>query len=297
MGEKKIYHVNVVNDAPSSTDEFGAHQRLADAISELIEVTDGGVSIGLEGGYGSGKSTIVNLVKEKFKDNSKQTVILFDAWAHQGDPLRRTFLEKSISHLIECGWINDEKWNKKREELAQRRKITDTRSIPRLGALGGMLAISVFLIPVGLALLNVSLKETVTGTNSLEWLVVVGTFITLLPLPLLLISIIGGFIANRRNDTQNSDTDVPDDDVPNSWALIAQKHVTDTRTETIENPNPTSVEFEEMFGSLMLEALDGHDRKLIIALDNLDRVRHTDALSILAAMQTFLQHSEHHQPR
>jgi|GEM_PF-4749452 len=102
----------------------------------------------------------------------------------------------------------------------------------------------------------------------------------------------------RRIKKQTTGIEVNKSDIDSQsiGALIAQKYIHDTDTETIETPNPTSVEFEDIFTQLMEDALNKENRQLIIALDNLDRVSANDAKAILSALQTFLQRSEHHPP-
>ena len=210
--------------------------------------------------------------------------------------MRRTFLENVIQHLADLDWIDKAQWEQTREELAQRRRITETRSIPRLGKLGSLLAFSVLLIPVGLALLNAGLRQTSSMTPpTFDWMMIAGISLTLIPVIIYSILVVPRLIGWCWRKLWGKPT--TSDDLISFGALIAQKHITDTRTETIENPNPTSVEFEEIFDKLMTEALDKHDRRLILSLDNLDRVTSTDALSILAALQTFLKYSDHNQPK
>lgn len=111
MPDNNLYSVNLLVDTPAIKDEFGTHERIAEAIASAIKSEDGGITIGLEGGWGSGKSTVINLVKKKISinENKNATIVLFDAWAHQGDPLRRTFLETVISHLQNEKWVDTEK--------------------------------------------------------------------------------------------------------------------------------------------------------------------------------------------
>ena len=56
-------------------------------------------------------------------------VFVFDAWAHEGDPLRRSFLEKLICFCKENKLVlNQEEWKDKLdEELAKRKETTHTR--------------------------------------------------------------------------------------------------------------------------------------------------------------------------
>ena len=95
-------------DEPAGADTLGgAHDRVATAIADLVRSDDGGKAIGLEGGWGSGKSTVVRLVTGKLTDDSTRSmrVAVFDAWAHQGDPLRRTFLQQLIECMQEARWV------------------------------------------------------------------------------------------------------------------------------------------------------------------------------------------------
>ena len=63
-----------------------------------------------------------------------------------------------------------------------------------------------------------------------------------------------------------------------------------------QTPDPTSVEFESMFRELLDEALKPQNHKLLIVVDNLDRVEPSDALSIWATLQTFLSYSDYQRP-
>ena len=97
----------LLDDAPSNIDAFGAHQRIANALSDLIQHEEGGKTIALTGSWGSGKSTVVRLLSSALSETSANEgtakVFVFDAWAHQGDPLRRTFLEHLIDFFVRAG--------------------------------------------------------------------------------------------------------------------------------------------------------------------------------------------------
>ena len=45
----------LVPDEPASVDEFGAHQRVAEAVASLVRTEPGGRVIALEGPWGAGK--------------------------------------------------------------------------------------------------------------------------------------------------------------------------------------------------------------------------------------------------
>ena len=79
-------------------------------------------------------------------------------------------------------------------------------------------------------------------------------------------------------------------------ALVTGQSSTESRTEVTQTPDPTSVEFESMFRDLLDDALKPQNHKLLIVVDNLDRVAPSDALSIWATLQTFLSYSDYQRP-
>ena len=109
-------------DTPAETDAFGSHERVARSIAEVVQTESGGKAIGLEGGWGAGKSTIVKLISQKLSHTreSAHEIAVFDMWSHQDDPLRRTFLESLITRVQGFGWVNKEKWDQRIAELARR---------------------------------------------------------------------------------------------------------------------------------------------------------------------------------
>lgn len=274
----------LLTDAPAQADSFGSHENIANAIVELIRVEDGGKTIGLEGGWGSGKSTVVNLVTQKLVESPDDLVIVFDTWAHQGDPLRRTFLETLISTIQSSRqtWVEKEVWDNKRDELAKRRQVEKKRSYPILKTWGKWLVILTLLVPFGLALLTAGLNKGVSISKGglFNWQFLIGSIITLAPF--LLYGISELIRLSRKNHIEKTDEDL--------FTLVFQKTVTDTITETISTPDPTSLEFESLFAELMRKTLSGVERRLVIVFDNLDRIDAKDALSILSTLQTFIEH-------
>lgn len=65
-------------------------------ILNLIKRENDGITIGLSGKWGSGKSTIINLLKNDVEASGLFTFFYFDAWSHESNPLRRIFLESLI---------------------------------------------------------------------------------------------------------------------------------------------------------------------------------------------------------
>ena len=67
-----------------------------ETLINIVKRCDTPFTIGLLGGWGSGKSSIVRTLQEKFNNDSdsKIKVFIYDAWKYSKDDLRRTFLLK-----------------------------------------------------------------------------------------------------------------------------------------------------------------------------------------------------------
>ena len=67
----------LLDDFPSDEDEFGAHRRVAEAIAEVVRTENGGRTIGLEGEWGAGKSTVVRLLNRELETDVNTAVWVF----------------------------------------------------------------------------------------------------------------------------------------------------------------------------------------------------------------------------
>lgn len=91
----------ILIDEPSGEDEFHGkgHQRTAEALARAITGFRGNDrAIGLDGPWGSGKSTVVEIARRKLeaegaKDGVSYHFFNFDIWQSQGSSFRRSFLE------------------------------------------------------------------------------------------------------------------------------------------------------------------------------------------------------------
>jgi hypothetical protein len=247
---------------------------LAAAVVDLIRSTDGGKAIGIEGGWGSGKTTVVKLVKSEIERDGNYTVVEFDAWAHEGDPLRRTFLETLIDHFTAIQWLHQEEWKDEKEIIRRRLEKRKTTTVPYLTWLGKLAILLVILVPVGTAMMNAALREPISfrldpGLGP-AWYFIGALVLSLAPaLPVVAaIAYVGlikpiylGLIRTlRRGPRRNgghaqggsAGTDLSQEQL---WAMFFNKSVSERRIETNETPNPTSIEFEETFCRIMESAL------------------------------------------
>jgi len=282
MVEVHKCHTVVVGDVPSPSDELGgAHDRLANALADMVTEGEGGYAIGLEGQWGAGKSTVIELLSRKLP----KTVFVFDAWAHQGDPLRRSFIEKLYEFFStnKKGNVGTQEWLDRMEELRKRLKRQTIRETPQFATIALVVVTLIILAPLGSNLLVLGLKEDVIP----PWVGIVGFGIVglVVAVPLVLL-ILTGFsrLFPRR---------LPKKKVDRLQAVFIKPSSSEIRSESNETPDPTSVEFEETFSDLMEDGLPKKDDRLVIVLDNLDRVAINDARSIWSTMRTFMGLGSH----
>ncbi len=298
MADSKRCRTQLLSDEPAVEDTFGGpHGRLASAIADLVRNEDGGKAIGLEGDWGAGKSTVVRLVARRLESTatSNTLVAVFDAWAHQGDPLRRTFLEKLVRQLQEVRWIHRDEWDERVERLAKRQREETQRVIPRLTGYGITFALSLLAIPTGSGLIAAGATSLTTAsaqTASADRLFWLGLVLVLAPVLVLVAAGVHRWLWRRGW----IGSEVPEDHSEGLPALVTGQSTTESRTSVTETHDPTSVEFETIFRKLCDNALAESDHRLVLTIDNLDRVAPENALAIWATLQTFLQYNEHERP-
>jgi len=96
-------------DEPTTEDKF-VHDKIAEKIAEFIANENNGTSIALKGKWGSGKSSVIEMLKQKDKDEKKYKVFIFDVWAELGHDFRQVFLLRFLD------WINNEKRKTRKKE-------------------------------------------------------------------------------------------------------------------------------------------------------------------------------------
>lgn len=260
-----------LSDKATHVDELKSHSRIADSIADLIARESTGISVALTGSWGVGKSSIVRMMQLKLPSN----VLLFnfDAWAHKGDPLRRSFLEQLICFLMGEDWIRDRNkrtWNRTKDVLSKKVKETHTSTRPLLKFWGILFSLSLLFVPLGIAWITVC--ENITYWDF--WPVALSPMIGIILL------LYYGLLYLRKSKGNREDVGI-------GLAVLTRDAVTDTKSRTVQAPDPTSIEFLEIYHDLLNEVFANKDRKLVIVIDNLDRVGARDALKIWATMRTF----------
>ncbi len=309
-GETKIHDkrrtrttpaIKFLKDEPSEEDFFGSHGRVADAIAEVIRHADSVNVIGLLGGWGSGKSTVVRQMEKSLELRHGTTathVFTYDAWLHQNDPPRRAFLEALIGNLTAQNFAKQDDWEQRLADLTGRSELTVTETTRRLSETGTWIFLSLALVPLGLAFLSFDLVNKAFGTSptnlaqTMFWLSLMLTMA-----PLLVITFFY-FLWRPWNDSFTKhgykkflfrkkfwlqhDEAHKDESI---LALLTNQSIERSQNKTKISPEPSAIEFRAVFRDL-LKSLQKHDKHLVIVIDNLDRLAEADALQLWATIRS-----------
>lgn len=299
--------ITLLNECVAQEDSYknGTHQKIADTLYHLIESDNEAITIGLEGEWGTGKSTVINLLEQKFNNGSDDKTLFFkfDAWSHDGDPLRITFLEKLIRQ-IKNDLIADEENEDTHEKLDEllikatgKVKTTTNTSVKTSSKFGKLLATSIMLVPIGSALFSKSYDYNNTSfipykiiqdinsngitlnileiIKSFAFLPTVSVLLLLAPLLLLLCWV---FLVKGK------------DSISDKWEFISSTSKDKIVQDIIEQGDKTSFEFERLF-TQTIDITVGNNKpysKIIIVIDNMDRVSHDHAKNIWSTLQVFI---------
>jgi len=267
---------------PCGEDKFEgqSQRRLTEAIVSHIRSTDSNPSnslpriIGLEGAWGSGKSNVIQQIKAELKD--KYYLFEYDAWGHQEDLQRRSFLERLTFELIEKKILKGEtnmtikgggkektSWKEKLKYLLARKKETISEKYPRLS--NSMMASILVVVFTPLFIFFASRFEKL----------VVSVIISLLPA---LIALVVWLIACIKNTKYRN--------LSYLLAVFNDKIESDICYETISEDEPTATEFRSWMQDIS-DYLEDKNHKLIIIFDNMDRLPKEKVKELWSSIHTF----------
>lgn len=270
----------IIFDTPAKEDAFAGkgHARTAKGLSEgIAQVFDnGGGAIGLEGPYGSGKSTVIGFAEDQLRDSSakskRQTqyhVFTFDLWMHQTDEFRRAFLEAFLDFAGEAKFQHLLNIEDERDKIRNRKKVVVTENKHRYTPNGLILIFALPWLPLFYAWLNpTAFVNNATLKNA--------GFVALVILVAMLL--IGGRLIwdnykridaeVRKRDKKFSDKLVR---AASEFLTISKKVKDEESTQWIRDEDPTTVEFQETFNRI-LSKVQTNTNRIVFVLDNIDRL-------------------------
>ena len=279
--------IQLLSNEPCREDAFEghSHQHIAEQIVRIIKDDADRHIIGIEGGWGSGKSNLISLVNKGLngdtvydKDfNHKASAFpffVYDAWGHQVDYQRRAILEELTHDLtLEKKILGKEKWETRLQELLAKKRKTTTKEVPRLGV--GFIVSIILTILTPLVVFLVGLVP-----DDLWWLKVI---VALLPY----FTGIGYAIQNRKNSLKEHEQECTWQNILSELILVYKDQIKENETyTTVSEKEPSSAEFKKWMDEVDtdLKALNKH---LVIVFDNMDRLPAQKVESLWSSIHSF----------
>lgn len=269
-------------EQPATHDDLQTHSRVADALATAINDDRRLRYIGVLGRWGSGKSSVVEMFEKQLKTHDDSWLIFkYDAWTHQSDPPRRSFLEKFDEFLTEeipsaIGDKDNKKWRKNIRQLSLSVDTLKTKTRPKLSTAGKALIASLIFTPLGLKMIGSATPRAgiffleMSPTFTLGWL---------LCLAPILVSAWFGIVGDSRGKKHDP------------LSLLSNK-ITERRFEVkTKNVEPTAIEFQNMLAGAVEFAVK-NGKKLVFVIDNLDRLPSKEAITLWGAIRGMFLGSE-----
>ena len=265
-----------ISKAPCGKDLFAGkvHERTAEQIASQLLSTDTSLMIGIDGGWGTGKSNLIRMIElevSKSKDEGKKNTLFFtyDAWGHQNDMPRRSILEELTSKITESNILGEKEtkeWKKRLKILMSQRREVSTKSVPKVST--GILVLSLVFI---LTPVFSTVSEVIPAECSPMWKLLV----TILPF---LTGVIYAICKYCRLEQKNLRAFLNE-----FISLYQERTKEETSYETVFSEEPTSTQFKQW-----MQGLDGHlQAPLILVFDNMDRLPSAKVQEFWAAIHAF----------
>lgn len=254
---------NFISTKPTGRDLFqgSSHHATASNIAELIRSHRSPNNlIGIAGPWGSGKSNLIKIVQHKL--NETHHFFFYDAWGHQEDIQRQSFLEELTEDLSKHKIIDKKEWNTKLKELLSRQKETKTTTNPRLSDGFIWTALIILLIPI-------------TQTIDIEYsrFTEIKHIWKMLPL---LVAFIGYFIMSYQNKGLLKITEI--------YSIYRELETPSETLTTIREIQPSVTVFRKWIDSL---SRDIKNKELVVVFDNIDRLPSNKVRDLWSSINTF----------
>ena len=252
----------LLKNKPCNDDLFEgkSHEKLAVVIAKHIKNDNYRGLIGIDGGWGSGKSNLVGMIESKLNeditDDNKYHFFTYDAWAHQNDLPRRTILEEMIEFLTSNNkpFEGTSHWIETLDNLLAQKRETSSKTVPSLGA--GIIA--------SMACVLVSPIVNVIYQNIENQWVKLWVFI-----PYLIIICLALFYHYHVMTKKYGQNLTISKYLSEIFLVYAGKVQQETKLEVLIEKEPTSRNFRKWIEQISKELGEEH---LVIVIDNMDRL-------------------------
>lgn len=262
----------ILQNVPVGKDKFASQSQdhIAESIKNLIlNIDNKELSIrliGIEGGWGTGKSNLVKILEDKLSDED-YSFFLYDAWGHQEDLHRRAIIEELSDFVAEqkIRTACTADLNQIKEETLGTEIITNTIQNPDFSWAFFFLVVSLICFSA-----NNFVKDIYSNLSFYLGIISIGaiglSFFSIIFQSLRQAKGICSFFSNFKNKTLQ---------------IYNKKEEKNTTMKRINQLNPSSKSFEN-FLQVIDKGLNNH--KLVIVIDNIDRMNKDKVKDIWATI-------------
>ena len=290
---------NFIVDAPAERDEFDGREPLAATMATALIGDPRLKFVGVIGEWGSGKSTVVEMLRRRLQAHAEPMLCFtYDAWLHQSDPPRRAFLEALVRFVREDPDLAEvmadaDAWEETLQALHRQVEVTEVITRPELALSAKVLLPTLVFVPLGVKLLGDGVLAQAAQRD--PWSIAMfclGWGLALLPV------LVGaglylawrpwgdktakGFWTRHRTGYANQSI----------LSVFANKPAEFKHEQKSKGPEPSTIEFQDMFRKIVA-AVQTKSRRLVIILDNLDRVPDADRLVLWSTIRSFFLGADH----
>lgn len=263
--------------------ESKSHDKIADCICDIIKgnMTHRKI-IGLEGEWGSGKSNVIEILKDEKLNKKNNKLFYYDVWGHQEDINRRSFLEEMFDFLIYENIGSKKIWKKRQNELLAKTKTTLKTSKPSLSWSFIILAFIFFFSTLVNKICGFK-YPIIVENNGLEEVnnchLVISIISPLIPYLL-------GFIGFKIYQCVCKKRDKEFISFPQIFYLFKGRDIKTVLDERVIEKEATSREFKK-FVNEVDKTLKNEKKNVIIIFDNFDRLPNEKIKSMWSTIHSF----------
>jgi predicted transcriptional regulator len=248
--DKELQNLNEENEDLLETKKY------AKTLQDIVKNANTPLTVGIFGEWGSGKSSIINTVKNNV-DNEKIKFVTYDAWKYHTDSFRRMFLRELSNQLEVKMEDNFESFYVDRNETVKINKKINWQFFIVAIVIIIIAFVTLFIFPENI---------------EIEWKIGIPLFI----------SIIGIGVGISRNLFDSYNVNISRSKI---FAPEQFEEIYDVIIKHIFNPESNW----EKFKKWIKEKFKGKIEKLVIVIDNLDRCDDNTVFELLTTIKTFLQ--------
>ena len=284
--EKELQY-KFLQNVPIGEDLFEgkSQEKIAKVVAENIENGEFQI-IGIDGGWGTGKSNLVKIVEKKLsEENDNYKFFIYDVWGHQGDDQRKSILVELTDFIAEEKQVKDtNKWGKKLDKLLAKEREITTLNFPYLSVGFIFSLLSIIYIPT----VNV-FKDSITdffGIEKLFWKLLLVMFPIFIVFGIYVWNVIknwfkkNGFWKSFNLSAQET------------FQVYTNKQKEETKIETVSEKEPSVRDFRAWMNDIDSDLKD-NNKKLVIVFDNFDRLPKKHIQSIWSSIHIFFSEEKY----